>query len=638
MDQIKAKELLLYKEKADDAYFNSDKPIMTDDDYDALCKQLESFNVVENKIGCIPKENKVKLPIFMGSLTKYNNNKTIKNFKDKFNHESYIVQEKLDGVSCLYVFENGKVELYTRGNGSIGTNITYLLDYGLNIPKMINDIQLEKSSFVMVRGELIMKRNIFLQFFYPSFKNIRNMVSGQVNKNIPDRDIVSKLDFVAYEVIEPHLEYQKPLLEQYKFLQKNKFMVISNHTIEQELVEQEVLMDYLNRKKKKSKYDIDGLVVTIIKKYKRNDSGNPKYSFAFKIQGEVSEAKVEHVKWNLSKTGKYKPQIFIKPVELGGVTISSLTGFNAKYVVDNNIVKDTILSITRSGDVIPHILTVLHPGNGSPILPENSKWDSVDLYYDESNHKYIPDDIIIKQMVFFFTSLNCTYCKEKTIIKLYEAGYKTIESIVEAQVEDLIKINGFGKLKAINILESIQSKVREASIHELLSALICFGGGIGLKKIQNINLNSPYNLKVKGLSETTIKEKIIPNWENGINRVVNLKKLVNEDVDILNLIEEEKFNGPFKDKVFVFTGFRDAALEKQLIDLGAKVTSSISKNTTDLIVACNQTKNSSKFIKAQHLGIQTTTKLDLIFKVKEALKTVIKSEVDYDHYSSSDSD
>lgn len=634
MDQTNIKKLITLKQSADNAYFNTGSPIMTDNDYDGLCNQIHRLNLsISNEVGCLPKLEKIQLPIYMGSLTKHNDNKAINNFLDKFNHESFIVQEKLDGISCLYVFKNNKIQLYTRGNGIIGTDITHLLEYGLKVPQILST----KHKIFMVRGELIISKQLFKEKYSIEFKNIRNMVSGQVSKKYPNKSIVADIEFITYEVIEPQLNEQKRLVEQYQFLKQNNFKVVYNRQITRKFLTQETLTDYLNRRKNKSLYDIDGLVITINKTYKRNDSDNPKYSFAFKIQGEVIEATVNHVKWNLSKSGKYKPQIFINPVNLNGVTISSLTGFNAKYIVNNKITCGTVLSIIRSGDVIPHILTVLKDGEPNLILPENSKWNSVDLYH---NFDKVPDEMVIKQIVYFFSSLKCLNCKDKTILKIYNAGYKTIESIIQAQPEKLSQVNGIGEKLAIKLLDSIHSNIKQATIHEMLAALNCFGEGIGLKKIQNIDLNNPYNLQVKGLSETTIKEKILPVWDISLLQCENIKKLVG-DHRPFNHIENTENSGPFKDQIFVFTGFRDALLEKQINELGGKVTLTISKKTTDLIIASkHNTKSSTKLIKAKELGLQITIKSDFIKKVNKELEKITKkyTEIDYNDYCSSEED
>lgn len=622
-------DLQKLKTMADEAYFNSSSPIMTDEAYDGLCQHLE-----DSSIGCMPpSSNKIKLPIFMGSLTKYNDDEKLTHFLNKFNHvNSFLVQEKLDGVSCLYVYDNSKIRLYTRGNGTIGTDITHLIDHGLILPRI------RSNSNFMVRGELIISKAIFKEKYSTDFKNIRNMVSGQVTKKNPDREKISDVDFVAYEVIEPSKKFQKSIVDQYHFLEECKFKVVYHRVLKKESIDQEILMDYLNRRKKKSEYEMDGLVVTVIEKYERDGSDNPKYAFAFKIQGETAEVIVDHVKWNLSKSGKYKPQIFIgrhsskKGVELSGVTIVSLTGFNAKYIVENKIVPGSKLLITRSGDVIPHIVAVLEEGHGPLNLPKNSRWNSVDLYHTFEDE---PDEVIIKQMVHFFTKINCTNCKDKTIFKIYNAGFHTIESVIEARVEDFSKIDGFGVKLAAKIHSSIQENVKAANVHELLAALNVFGEGIGLRKIQNIDLSNPENLNVKGLSEATIKEKILPVWKASLDRVKKIKEMVGSNVEEPKKIESG--SNPLQDRIFVFTGFRDAILEKKIFELGGKVTSAISKKTTDLVLATEDVvKTSSKLAKARDSGVTIIFKKNLIHlldKLNHEMKQSIV-EIDYDHYSS----
>lgn len=600
------------KYDADEAYFNSDNPIMSDEVYDGLCQYLETKGNQILSIGCTPSiGNKIDLPIYMGSLTKCNNDEKINNFREKNNlSNQWLVQEKLDGVSCLYVPYLNK--LYTRGNGIVGTDISHLLQYGLNVPNYF------KTNY-MVRGELVITRKNFKEHYSSQYTCIRNMVSGQVSTKTPNKDIIKHVDFVAYEVI-INKDTQLPIFDQMLLLQEYNFKVVYHRIIDQNILNSEVLSDYLNRRKNKSKYEIDGLVIVSKKKYVRNNKGNPKHSFAFKIQGETIEATVDHIKWNLSKSGKYKPQIFINPVRLNGVTISSLTGFNAKYIVNNNIGKGAILLIIRSGDVIPHIITVLKESFDLN-LPNDSQWNSVDLYH---NLNYTPNEVVIKQIVYFFSTLKCLNCKDKTIIKIYNAGFQTIESIIQAEIEDLEKIEGIGTLLATKLLMSIREKIKEATIHELLAALNSFGEGIGLKKIQNIDLDNPQNLKIKGLSEATIKEKILPIFQDQLNRVLNMKKLVIEEGEISTLSQQNELQ--LEDKVFVFSGFRDSSLEKQIFNLGGRVTSAISKKTTDLIIASNCGKSSTKLLKAEKLGINVITKSDFLLELSKNIKV----EIDYD--------
>lgn len=618
-------KLMKLKEEADYAYYNTGNPIMEDLEYDALCQKLKK----NKNVGCLPPDdsNKIKLPIFMGSLTKFNEDKLLNKFLKKFNHKKFIIQEKLDGVSCLYKCQDSKIQLFTRGNGILGTDITHLINYGLKLPLVD----------CMVRGELIMKKKIFKDKYTLKFKNIRNMISGQVNaKHSIIKNIISDMEFVAYEVILESSSVQPSIIEQYSFLNKHSFNVVYNDMIERELLNQKKMMDILTTRKKQSEYEIDGLVISIATQYIRSNNEDPKYSFAFKIQGETAEVKVDYIEWNLSKSGKYNPLIYIKPIKLSGVNISCVTGHHAKRVVENNITPGTTLLITRGGDVIPHIVAVLETTNETVNLPENSYWKSVNLYHKVD--KVIPNEVIVKQLTYFFTSLNCVNCKDKTILKIYNAGYKSIESIIQAKNEEIAKINGIGNVLSIKILDSIKKNIKDASYHELLAALNAFGEGIGFKKIANIDLNHPEK-KVNGLSEETIKTKILPRWEESLNRVKNIKKLVGVEKDEFEVkkVEKDEGSNPLSNKIYVFTGFRDTILENQIIKFGGKVTSAISKKTTNLIIASKETsKLSKKLIEAQKLRLTISTKEDLLNELQQYNN--LMEEIDYDCYSSSDNE
>lgn len=627
------------KYKADIAYFNSDTPIMKDEDYDALCNHFK----LSATVGCSPTfGKKVELPVFMGSLTKYNTEEKLKSFLSKYDDIEFIVEEKLDGVSCLLRVEGKRVTLYSRGNGTVGTDITHLIGCGLQLPS------LSGVSALMVRGELVVSNENFAKY-RNEFKNARNMVSGQLAKHSPDSDVLKDIDFVAYEIIDPNATLQQSYAEQIDKLRLLEFKVVYNRKLKQHKINESELSAYLSRRKQKSKYQIDGLVISVNKPYTRSSSDNPKYAFAFKIQGETAETVVTEVMWALSKSGKHKPRVLVEPVKLSGVVISSLTGFNARYIVDNHIVTGAKILITRRGDVIPHIVAVLETDRKIMLeLPKNSTWRSVDLYHIFRDD---PQDVVIKKMVYFFTSLNCLNCKDKTMLKIYNAGFTTIERVIEATVEELQNpasptlstADGIGIKLAHKIASSIYTQVQNATYHELLAALNVFGEGIGLKKIQTIPIQSSVddlqNSKFDGLSTYTMVNKIIPCWIDGLNRVKHIKSLVgiltSQGAQMGEGLRQVLVqNGGFGGRTFVFTGFRDSSLEKRIVELGGKVTSSVSQKTTDVIFNTLDGKHSAKLLNAKKVGCKLTSKTDFVKSLQ--LLTRPTTEIEYDTYSCSD--
>ncbi|ABF82082.1 hypothetical protein MIV052L [Invertebrate iridescent virus 3] len=556
----KYNQLLKLKEKADKAYYNGvGDPIMSDEEYDNLVDYMDELNPdggVKTKVGASPSRSKsVKLPMPMNSLdkikTQHEFDNWMKNWKPK---AMLLVKEKLDGVSCLAVFtleqnKPPKIELFTRGDGTTGTNITRLLNHGLKVGNdycfddMVNEdkwttdwgcylnaeaidhwkkLPVKK---VYIRGELIVTRKNFQTWYSNRFMNARNLVSGQVNKKSPDPKILQDIDFVPYDLV---IDLKRPTMthevEHLLFRMIGATPVYTRFLFLSDTISTESMADYLERRKEKSDYEIDGLVIQVDDDtlFAPPDNRNPKDTVAFKIMGTTARTTVTHVEWNLSKGSKYKPTIHITPVSLSGVTISKVTGFHGKYISENKIGKGAVVLITRSGEVIPHIVSVISPAAKQDVLlPSNGVWKGVDIYYDGAEE---PREITVKKMVHFFTSLGCLGLKTMTVGRLYDAGYRTVEAIVGADTKKLVLINGF-RMVAQKLLPSMWVNVAKATPHELMAALNAFGEGIGLRKIQNIDCSKPEALEVIGMTKKTVETRIWPIWNDVLARVNALSRM-----------------------------------------------------------------------------------------------------------------
>ena len=373
----------------------------------------------KKKVGSKIREdnNRVKLPYWLGSLDKIKAEEVnkLENWKKKNSEDEYIIENKLDGISCLLFYDNEKVKLYTRGDGIIGADITHLLEYIKNIPLLKNKIS--------IRGELIMQDKIFKEKYSKDNSNGRNMVSGLVNaKSL--RDGIEDVEFIAYEIILDEEKQSKPFT-QLELLKKYGFTVVNNIIIKNDELSIDNLSEILIENKSKSIYDIDGIIIQPNKEYVRNKKDNPKYAVAFKmtISDNLIEAEVDDVEWNISKHKLLKPRIKIKPVNLNGITITYASGFNAKYIVEKSIGKGSIIEITRSGDVIPFIVSVIKPSK-EPDMPKVSyKWNenNVDIIVEEDEENIAE----IKMISSFFSSMGIKNISDATVEKIYKSGYDT---------------------------------------------------------------------------------------------------------------------------------------------------------------------------------------------------------------------
>ena len=293
--------LIALIKKANHSYYNTDKPIISDYIYDILLSSLnkrDPKNPLINSIGAPVTGEKIALPVHMGSMDKIKSIDGVKNWLVKYLGPKYLVSEKLDGTSCGVQIKNKEILLFSRGKGNEGRNITHLLKY-LNIPKNLDHENLT------VRGELIISKHHFKNF--KDKVDARSVVNGlTIRKNITAEDM-KYVEFVAYEIIYPEnlLPFQQFMIlkklgfktAQHQLVDINELSKLTNH------VENSFIYNLLLQFKINSEYQIDGIIVTENKKYRRNISGNPKYSFAFKANDPGQKAKVIGVEWNISNMG-----------------------------------------------------------------------------------------------------------------------------------------------------------------------------------------------------------------------------------------------------------------------------------------------------------------------------------------------
>lgn len=601
--------LIKMKEYLDDKYYNTgEKCEFTDEQYDVLKDIISGFDKKEkNKVGIKVREdnNRVKLPYWLGSLDKIKpeDKNKLENWIKKNKSDKYLVENKLDGISCLLTCNKDKINLYTRGDGIIGADITHILKYIKNIP------DIKDKDKIAVRGELIISQKVFQEKYAKDNANPRNMVSGLVNaKNLKEE--IRDVDFVAYELIIDK-EYQVSSDNQIKILSDYGFKVVKNNIISFEELNMGVLGEILLENRRTCKYEIDGIIIQAVKEYKRNTKDNPKYAFAFKMtmENNIIEAQVDEIEWNISKHKLLKPRVKIIPVNLNGVTITYASGFNAKFIVENSLGKNSIVKLTRSGDVIPFIVEVIKSSK-SPSMPEfKYKWNEnkVDIIIEDDEENISE----IKMISSFFSSMGIKNVSDATVEKIYKQGYNTLVKIFEANKEDFEKIEGFQKKLAEKIYNNIHDGLKNTSKDILLGSSGIFGEGIGKRKLKVLFDNFPDILETRLNKKDLIKkisdipsysdktaEKIVLNLDKAINFLNEVKPFVT-----FNSIIEKIEKGDLKDLTILFSGFRDMELEKKIIDNGGKVLTSVSKNLKILIVK-DKSSTTSKVEKARTLGVE----------------------------------
>ena len=595
---------------------------ISDNQYDQMIEMVQ-LNTSNTNVGATPHNKKCTLPLFMGSLDKIKNDTDYLNWKKKISNSEIIITEKLDGISSLLCLNivNGKkeIKLYTRGNGKIGCDISHLVKY-INLKEQINNIfeNYKNNLPIYIRGELVISK------FVNDSLNLRNIVSGLVHtKEITD-DIILKLkevDLVSYRLYNCNYKFLSQL-EKLDELGFNipQYKVLKNPSFENLEMVLEQFID-------ESRYQIDGIVVSHNDVYNKDPvDKNPDHSIAVKNIGESKQTEVIEIEWNVSKHGVYKPRVKIQPVNINGANIEWVTGFNGKYIYDNQIGKGTLIEIERSGDVIPNIKKVIKSTKSE--MPKGDwEWNKtrVDICIKEDHN----DEMEIKKLFTFFQELECPHLGPKTIKTLYEHGFETLLDILDLNKEKLLNTGKFKDKSSENVLSGIKvakdflMNINESNLHILMYASGSFGFGFGSKKIKLIlekfpNLIKEYNdndrdewisnvKSVKGISEQA--EPFVDN----INIYKIFIKTIKNYIRYTNFTKEKESQKTktlsSKSEVVVLSGFRDKILKQTLEENGHIVNDNVTKETT--IVIYNEDDTSSKCQKAKKMGIKLIQKEDI---------------------------
>jgi NAD-dependent DNA ligase len=517
----------------------------------------------------------------------------------------YVLSCKLDGVSGLYTTEGSKAKLYTRGDGKTGQDVSHLIPY-LRIPKAKN---------IVIRGEFIVIKKIFMEKYSKEFANSRNMVAGIINQKKVDQK-AKDLSFVAYEVIKPVL---KPS-EQMKYLESLDVECVLNRV--EKVLTNELLSSLLVDWRTNYKYEIDGVIVTNDEIYPRK-SGNPEHAFAFKmvLSDQVAEAKVVDVLWTPSKDGYLKPRVQIEPIHLGGVKIEYATGFNGAFIYNSKIGIGSIIELIRSGDVIPYIRKVIVPAEEAKMPSVPYQWNDthIDVMLEDAG-----TDVTVREKVVtgFFRGIGVEGLSSGNIASIIQAGYTSVPEILKMKKEDFLKVEGFKEKLAQKIYEGIKSKVDEASLVTLMSASNIFGRGFSEKKIELILEGVPDILVSKDTDAEKVKkvaaikgmaaksaEAFVAHIADfvGFLKACGLEKKLMIPETKSSLIVAADSSHPLFGKSIVITGFRNKELEESLKKVGAKLGSSVSKNTFIVVVKDNDSEETGKVLDAKKNGITIMT-------------------------------
>jgi NAD-dependent DNA ligase len=339
-------------------------------------------------------------------------------------------------------------------------------------------------------------------------------------------------------------------------------------------------------------YEIDGVIVCDDNIHSRG-SGNPRHAFAFKmvLSDQMAEAKVVDVIWTASKDGYLKPRVRIEPIHIGGVTIEYATGFNGKFIEDNKIGVGAVISMIRSGDVIPYIKSVIVPASAGkmPDVPYDWTETHVDILLKNKE-----DDPVVreKNITGFFTEIGVEGLSSGNVRRIIAAGYDTIPKIVKMEKTDFTKVEGFQQKTVDKLYDGIRDRISKATLVQLMVGSNMFGHGMGERKLGPVMEEYPDFL----VSTESNAEKVRKLGTKGIHK--NAEEVVENIAPFLKLLDKcgikipsanvkavvEDTSHPLYGKTVVMTKIRDKEIADFLEAKGGRLGENVKADTLALIV------------------------------------------------------
>lgn len=557
-------------EQADAAYYEQGEPIMTDYEYDVWRELLGE----RQKLGPTPVK-KVDLPAPAGSLHKAKSNEELLKWLGR-RKVKVVATPKLDGVSVVLHYKDGHLNCAcTRGDGLQGQDITEKVKLFRNPPPREVDLTDE----FVVRGEAVLSEEDFAEL-KTDYRNPRNTVAGVLNAKEINEEVLSRIKLYVYAMLEPGsgLPLLTDKVEELKLLKKMGFTVPKAKVF---TLTRKTDLEGIYQDLTPAGVAADGLVVEPVDREDRlafeTGTYNPKWARAWKPELKPVTTTVEEVEWNVSRHGKLKPRVRVEPVEFGGVTVTYATGNHAQWIKENRVGAGAVVSLVRSGDVIPEIVTVLKPGKVTlptrcPECGTRTVWQSVDLVCP---NKDCPGRAS-RSLQHFLAALEVEGAGPGTARALMQAGITTPESLLKvAREEPEVFQEILGPKKGRAFVKNLLKRVKQVDAVTLAYALNLGGPGVGKVKLKQL-LAQDEEFKAKLL---TWAEK------HGVSVVFPWEQV-----------------GPLTGKKFAFTGFRDKKLEDYIQSLGGEVVNTVNKETT-AVFAKDPRSTSRKAQRARELGV-----------------------------------
>lgn len=630
------------------AYYQEDREILSNQEYDALYDELVALeektgtilaNSPTQKVGYTVLSNLVKVkhesPIL--SLDKTKETAKLASF---LGDREGILSWKLDGLTIVLKYNNGTLEqAITRGNGEIGEDVTHNAKVFSNLP-----VSIPFKGELVLRGEGVIPYSEFYRINEElgedeQYKNPRNLCSGTVRQLNSEIAAKRNVKFFAFTLVSAAgMEISDSKAKNMDWLASLGFDVVEHVMVTAETVAAEV--EHFRSRIEDNDIASDGLVMTFDSIEYSTSLGRtakfPKDSIAFKWADEMAETTLREIEWNTSRTGLMNPVAIFDPVELEGSTVSRASVHNVSILKELKLSIGDKIKVYKANMIIPQIAENLTGEVSTAEIPEKcfvcgGETEVRKLRDGEALYCTNPNCSAQRiQALSHFVSrdaMNMEGLSEETLKKFLEKGF--VENYpdlfrLEEHKDAITEMEGFGEKSYQNLIASIE-KAKDVELPNFIYALGI--NHVGLRNAKLLCSNFGFDLeKIKAATEEELVQvegfgEIIA---HSIAQYFRQEEHLNLLADALGYLhikaaeQAETWNSPLTGLTFVVTGdLEQFANRKELQALiekgGGKVTGSVTKKT-NFLINNDIHSASSKNKKAAELGIPILSEQDFIEK------------------------
>ena len=636
------KELGKKLREASRAYYQEDREIMPNVEYDALYDELSALeeetgivladsptvNVGYEAVDQLPKEEHERP---MLSLDKTKDREALREFVGE--HPT-LLSWKLDGLTIVLTYENGElVKAVTRGNGIVGEVITNNARVFKNIP-----LKISFKGRLVLRGEAIItysdfeKINETIGDADAKYKNPRNLCSGSVRQLNNEITAKRNVRFYAFSLVSAEgVDFRNSREVQFRWLNEQGFEVVEYRKVTAETLDE--AMDYFAEAVTTNDFPSDGLVALYDDIAYGESLGTtakfPRNAMAFKWADEMRDTRLLEIEWSPSRTGLINPVAIFEPVELEGTTVSRASVHNISIMKELKLGIGDTIRVYKANMIIPQIAENL-TGSGNAPIPHTCPACGQETVVKKENDVEclfcVNPECPAKKIKSFglFTSrdaMNIDGLSEATLEKFIARGFiHDFGDIFEISryKDEIVEMEGFGQKSYDNLMESLE-RAKETTLPRVIYSLGIANIGLANAKVICRHFDNDLDrIRHASLEEVSDIDTIGPVIAGNLVayfRDEDNDRRLDHLMSFLHIQEDSpKQEQIFEGMNFVITGslvhFENRSEAKELIEsLGGKVTGSVTKKTNYLINNDIQS-NSSKNKKARELGIPILSEED----------------------------